>query len=175
MNRTLIFPLFMGVLIWGQSCGSREAKLAEVDKKSIVNAAKATVQKVFDASNNLKFLDGLNYYSGDADAYYTNNGTVLSLNDLKKSYSEIGSSVEILKNTIDSWNSTFLSENTVAFTLPIHLKIKLAGIPEYNGQLVWSAIVQKRNGKWLIVQSHESWLNCVEVMSALTPTDQKKN
>ena len=99
---------------------------------------------------------------------YTNNGTILTLDDLKKSYNQIGSSVEVLENTINSWNSIVLSKNTVAFTLPISIKIKLVGIPEYNGHLVWSGIVQKRNEKWMIIQSHESWLNCLEVASALT-------
>ncbi|HAS47416.1 MAG TPA: hypothetical protein DCS93_43465 [Microscillaceae bacterium] len=174
MNRILMYTFFTGILIFNQSC-SRKSELTETDKRTIINSAKATVQKVFDASNNLKFLEGLNYYSGDADAYYTNNGTILTLDDLKKSYSEIGSSVEVLKNVIKSWKASVLSENTVAFTLPIHLKIKLAGIPEYNGQLVWSGIVQKRSNQWRIVQSHESWLNCVEVMAALTPTNKKEN
>jgi len=172
MKRILIY-LLMGSAVFSQSCRNKKSELTEADKKTIINSAKGTVQKVFDASNNLKFLEGLNYYSGDADAYYTNNGTVLTLNDLKKSYSDIGSSVEVLENVIDRWNATILSENTVAFTLPIHLKIKLAGISEYNGQLVWSGIVRKRKDRWVIVQSHESWLNCVEVMSALTPTDKK--
>ncbi|GGG98760.1 hypothetical protein GCM10011416_16240 [Polaribacter pacificus] len=141
----------------------------------MIDSAKVTVNKVFEASNNLKFIEGLAYYSGESDSYYTNNGTVLSLADLKKSYDQIGSSVEILKNTIDTWNPTVLSKNTVAFTLAIHIKIKLVGTPEYNGQLVWSGIVQKRNDKWMIIQSHESWLNCIEVITALTASGTTEN
>jgi hypothetical protein len=116
----------------------------------------------------LKFIEGLNFYSDDDHNYYTNNGAILSLIELKKSYSQIGSSVEILENSIDRWNSIVLSKNIVAFTLPNHLRIKLKRLPEYTGQLVWSGIVQKRNGNWLIIQSHESWLNCAEVATALS-------
>lgn len=164
-----IYFILIGTLIFTQSCQKGRNNLTEVDKKTIINSAKITVQKVFESSNNLKFIDGLNYYSGDSGAYYTNNGTILTLDDLKNAYNQIISSVEILENTIESWNSVVISDNTVAFTLPIRLKIKLVGIPEYNGQLVWSGIVQKRNEKWMIIQSHESWLNCIEVASALTP------
>ncbi|MFD2568241.1 hypothetical protein [Pseudotenacibaculum haliotis] len=171
MIRNLISVFLIGVFVTFQSCETQKKSLSDQDKNLIIESAKVTVQKVFDASNNLKFLDGLNYYSGDDDAYYVNNGTLLNLDDLKKSYSQIGPSVQRLENTIQSWNSTILSENTVAFTLPILLKIKLDGIPEYTGQLIWSAIVQKRNEKWVIIQSHESWLNCVEVASALTASE----
>lgn len=170
MKNKSISILLLGFIILIQSCQNKQTDLTESQKKSIIDSAKVTVQNVFDSSNNLKFIDGLSYYSGDLDAYYTSNGTILSLNELKESYNQIGSSVEILENKIDSWNSTILSKNTVAFTLPIHLKIKLKDIPEYNGKLVWSCIVQKRNDKWIIIQSHESWLNCAEVMKALTPS-----
>ena len=172
MTKASTFTLLIGILIFTLSCRNEKSDLTIIDKESIVDSAKITVQKVFDLSNNLKFEDGLNYYSGDSDAYYINNGTILTLADLKESYRQIGSSVEILKNTIDDWNSTVLSENTVAFTLPVQLKIKLTGIPEYNGRLVWSGIVQNRNDKWIIIQSHESWLNCAEVISALTPSNE---
>ena len=53
--------------------------------------------------------------------------------------------------------------NETAIARIIKRKIKLVEIPEYNGQLVWYGIVQKRNEKWTIIQSHESWLNCIEV------------
>jgi hypothetical protein len=145
--------------------------LAQTNEQSIINAAKHTVQKVFDASNNLRFLDGLNYYSNDADAYYINNGTILSLDDLKVSYRQIGSSVEELENTIGVWKAKVVSNDTVIFTLPVRLKIKLSGVPEYSGNLVWSGVVQKRGNKWIIIHSHESWLNCVEAASALTPSE----
>lgn len=147
--------------------------MGEAEKNEIVESAKLTVQKVFECSNDLKFINGLDYYSEDSDSYYTNNGQIFSLRELRKSYSQIGSLVEILENSIDSWNSTVLSKNTVAFSLPIHLRIKLKGIAEYNGQLVWSGIVQKRNGRWLIIQSHESWLNCVAVTAALSQSGNK--
>ena len=175
MNKISIFTFLIGILFFTQSCINWKSNLTNLEKEQIINSAKITVQKVFESSNNLQFIDGLNYYSGDYDAYYTSNGTILTLDDLKKSYSQIGPSVEILENSIDSWNSTFISENTVAFTLPVNLRIKLVGIPEYNGQLIWSGIVQKRNNNWMIIQSHESWLNCVEVASALTLSENDEN
>jgi hypothetical protein len=168
MNKIFWPILFFGLIISIMGCKEEETNIDDEEKNEIIESAKLTVQKVFEYSNNLKFIEGLDFYSEDVHNYYTNNGVILSLDELKKSYSQIGSSVEILENSIDSWNSTVLSKNMVAFTLPIHLRIKLKGLPEYTGQLVWSGIVQKRNGDWLIIQSHESWLNCVEVTTALS-------
>lgn len=161
--------VLLGFLLVTNGCKDEKSRPTESEINATIEAAKSTVQKVFEASNNHQFLEGLHYYSGDSDAYYTSNGEVFNLQELKKSYSAIGPSVEVLENSIVSWNATFISENTVAFTLPVRLKMKLVGVPEYNGQLVWSCIVQKRDGQWQIIQSHESWLNCVEVATALTP------
>jgi len=170
MKRIFTYAFF--VLFLNQEFQVNTA-LAASNEKSIIEAAKATVQKVFEASNNLRFVDGLDYYSSDADAYYVSNGEVASLEELKASYRQIGSSVELLENKIDAWNATMLSDTTVVFTLPIRLKIKLTGAPEYNGRLVWTGVVQKRDEKWVIVNSHESWLNSVEASAAITPTDEK--
>ncbi|NAS32370.1 hypothetical protein GTQ40_15405 [Flavobacteriaceae bacterium R38] len=166
MKKNIVL-LVLGVGLIIQSCQNKTEDLTASQKENIINSAKKVVQKVFDASNNLDFKSGLDFYSDASDAYYVNNGTILSLDELKTSYDQIGPFVEVLNNSIGSWNSTFLNENTVAFTLPIQLKIKLKDKPEYNGQLVWSGIVQKKDGEWKIVQSHESWLNCAEVSAAL--------
>ena len=171
MKKISIAVLLSGMLLFVPSCQKGDTTLTETEKKEAISAAKATVEKVFECSNNLEFVKGLDYYSDDAETYYTNNGTILSLKDLKESYSQIGPAVETLNNSIDSWHATVVSEDAVAFTLPVHLKIKLKGLPEYNGQLIWSGIVQKRNEKWWIVQSHESWMNCAEAASALTPKE----
>ena len=171
--KTFLAVIFLGLLMLLQSCRG-EIEMTESEKNETINSAKRTVQKVFDHSNNLDFLKGLDLYSSSADSYYINNGTILSLKELKESYREIGTSIELLSNSIDSWKSVVLSRNTVVFTLPVHLRIKLKGMPEYKGQLVWSGIVHKANGKWEIIQSHESWVDPVGAASALNPAENDK-
>ncbi len=87
--------------------------------------------------------------------------------DLKKAYKNIGPSVDKWQNTIESWNVQVLSSNIVTYSLPVKLKLKLKGIPEYPGELNWTATLQKQDEQCIIVQSHESWLNCAEVAAAL--------
>lgn len=163
--------MLFGILFFSLSCQQEKRLLTEADKKAVIESAQITVQKVFDLSNRHQFVEGLQYYSDDSDALYTSNGTIMTLDDLKKSYIEIAPSVEILKNDIKNWKARVLSETKVVFTLPVDLTIKLSGMPEYKGHLVWTGVVQKQNQKWIIVQSHESWLNCIEVAQALTLID----
>lgn len=152
-----------------QSCRRPENQLTEAQLDEITNSATEVVKKVFECSNNMDFETGLNYYSETSNSYFITDGIIHSLADLKKAYKDVGPSVEELHNTIENWNVKVLSPDVVTFTLPVKLKLKLKGIPEFNGQLVWTATLQKREDQWMIVQSHESWLNCAEVAAALTP------
>ncbi len=138
------------------------------EKKNIEEAT-VVVKKIFEASNNFQFLKGLDYYSDTKEAYFVSDGTINSLEDLRKTYSQIGPSVEELHNTILGWNVQVLSEEVIVFTLPVRLKIKLKNIEAYTGELIWSAVLKKnQKGEWKVVQSHESWLNCCEAMKAMS-------
>lgn len=151
------------------SCENTKEPLTAAQIEETANSATAVVKKVFEYSNNLDFETGLTHYSASSGSYFITDGIMHSLDDLKQSYREIGPSVEVLHNTIESWNTSVLSKDVVIFTLPVQLKLKLSGVPEFKGKLIWTATVQKQNDEWKIVQSHESWLNCAQVAAALTP------
>lgn len=156
-----------------QSCHTEEKQLTESQEKELIASAQEIVLKVFEYSNNLDFEKGLEHYSEASGSYYITDGIMHSLDELKKEYREIGPSVERLHNTIESWNAQLVSKDVVNFTLPVHLKLKLAGIPEFEGQLIWTGTVQNQKEGWKIIQSHESWLNCAEIAAALIPENEK--
>jgi len=163
-----ILLILYTICLLSQSCRRPGNQLSEAQKQEITNSATEVVKKVFDYSNNLDFETGLNHYSETSNSYFITDGITHSLADLRKSYKDIGPVVEELHNTIESWNVKVLSTDVVTFTLPVKLKLKLKGIPEFNGELVWTATLQKQEDRWMIVQSHESWLDCAEVTAALT-------
>lgn len=141
-----------------------------VDTTQVLDSAKAVAQKIFDYSNKLDFQSAIAYYSSDSDARFVENGTIYpSLAVLKDAYVQIGPTLDLLENTIKSWDMLLLNTNAVLFNLPVHAKIKAKGRPEYQFDYVWSAVIQKRNGKWMIVHCHESWVNAAEVVAAITP------
>lgn len=163
-----ILILLCSISILNQSCKRTDDQLTEAETQEIINEASEVVRKVFEYSNNMDFETGLDHYSENSNSYFITDGTMHSLADLRKAYREIGPSVEELHNTIESWNAQVISTDAVTFTLPVTLKLKLKGVPEYTGELIWTATLQKQENKWVIVQSHESWLNCTEVTAALT-------
>lgn len=166
MKRIILFSI---ICILNQSCQQTESQLTEDQIHEISSSASEVVKKVFEYSNNLEFEKGLIHYSDLDNSYFITDGIMHSLSDLKISYRKVGPMVEELHNTIESWNTQVLSKDVVNFTLPVHLKLKLKNTPEFSGKLIWTATVQKQNNKWMIVQSHESWLDCAEVSAAMAP------
>lgn len=167
-----LLSFFFAILTW--SCQPSN-NLTEAQKTAIADSARVVVQKVFDYSNKLNYKAALHFYSADADTRYIDNGSIYpSLAAMKEAYDQVGPNMELVENKIASWNTMVLAEDAVAFTLPIRLKLKAKGLPEYEGNFVWSGIVQKRMGEWKIIQSHESWENYAEVIAALSPPSQNE-
>ena len=156
-----------------QSCQTPTTPLTSAQIQAITDSASEVVNNVFEYSNNLDFESGFKYYSASSTAYFIVDGQMNSLSDLKKAYREVGPAVEALENTIESWNVQVLAADIVTFTLPVQLKLKLKGLPEFTGNLVWTATLKYDDHQWMIVQSHESWLNCAEVAAALTPAKEE--
>lgn len=164
---TILFIL--GLTFFFLSCQQQPTDLTESKKTAIEDSARVVVKKVFELSNKLDYKTALRFYSGDPDARYIDNGAIYpSLQAMKDAYAQVGPTMELVENNVKSWDAVVLGNDAVAFTLPIRLRLKAKGRPEYAGEYVWSGIVQRRNGKWMIVQSHESWLNYAEAIAALT-------
>ena len=142
--------------------------MTESEKQDIIETTSSIVTNIFEASNNKQYLKGLDYYSNDKTAYFVSGDAILTLEQLKTSYEQAGAMVEDLHNEILEWKIRVLSSEVVSFTLPVKLRLKFKGIKEYTGQIFWSAVLQKINDEWLVVQSHESWLNAAEMAEALT-------
>jgi ketosteroid isomerase-like protein len=92
-----------------------------------------------------------------------------SLDSLKKSYAEFAPILELVNNTVDAWDVTVLGPDTAVVTLPIHLKIKAKGRPRAMRRYVWSAVIQRRGGRWKEIHTHESWQQPEKLLAALVP------
>lgn len=147
-------------------------ELSKSEQTQIIKASSSVVKGIFEAANRKRFLDGLDYYVDGENAFYVSDGKINSLNDLRESYKAIGPSVDVIHNEILAWNAIVLSSELVSFTLPVALTLKLKNTPEYTGKIIWSAVLQKQGEQWLVVQSHESWLNCAEVAKVLSQQTQ---
>jgi ketosteroid isomerase-like protein len=156
-------------LIALSACQPKATASTESDKSIVEDSVRAVLHKVIAASNSLDFKKAVVNYSSDADAVYIENGSRYTFQEFYKMYEEMGPNLEVLENKFDDERVTVLSNDAALVTAAFHFKIKAKGGPEYNGSYQWSGVIQKRNSKWLIINSHESWLNFAEAMKALTP------
>ena len=160
------FLILISVLTFN-SCTSNE-HLTDEQKAQVTNESTLVVQKIFNASNEMRFLEGLNFYADEEDALFVTDGKAKNLKELKEEYEVAGALVEDLENTILQWHTKVLSDKTVLFTLEVQLRLKLKDYEEYTGKLTWTATLKKYDDKWLVVQSHESWMDVAEMIKAFS-------
>lgn len=150
--------------------------ISEMTKSVVTEAAKEVLQNVIHFMNKLDVNSALEYYSNDSDTRYVENGYLYpSLTALKDAYIKLLPGFEFMDQTVKSWDVIVLSEDAALVTLPMHARVKVKGRPEIEFDFVCSSVVQKRNGKWLLINTHESWLNAAEAMAAMTPPETKKH
>jgi hypothetical protein len=154
-----------------QSCQPQDsASMTDAEKTAVADAAKAAVKNVIDMSNKMDFQGALKSYSSEADARFIENGHLYSsLDEIKNSYEQLAPMLDKIENMPDRWDVLVLSKDAVAITIPFHFTVKAKGRDPHNAQAVWTGIVQKKNGQWVITQAHESWLNASETMAAIEP------
>ena len=143
---------------------------SELTKSVVADAAKEVLQKVIDHMDQLDVNSALENYSNDPDTRYVENGYLYpSLKAYGEAYLKLVPTLEYLDQTVDSWDIVVLSDEAAVVTLPMHARIKVKDRPEYQFDFICSSVVQKRNGKWLLINTHESWLNAAEAMAAIGP------
>lgn len=171
------FGLMLAIFaVFAFSCQQQQTTLTEAQKAAIADSAKAVVQSMLSHADKLDFGAYFNVYSTDPDVRCVENGTLYpSLDTMKKGYADLQPMFESLHNTPDAWHMTVLGADAVLITMPEHVTFKPKGLSEYKAQAVWSGVVQRRGGKWAIIQSHQSWLNPEQVMAAFMPPPTKQS
>lgn len=152
--------------------------LTEQQKAALADSAKTIVRTMLANANKLDFASYFNDYSADADARYVENGAlVASLDAFKKEYADMAPMLDSLTNMVTTVDALVLGPDAIAITMPDPFTIKAKGRAAVKAEGVWTAIIQRRNGKLQIVQTHESWVNPEAVMAAVmgpqTPAAKK--
>jgi len=175
--KTPLFALtLLAFAILAFSCQPQPTTLTDTQKAAIADSAKTVVQLMLANANKLDFVAYFNHYSADPDGRYIENGSLYpSLEAMKKNYADSSPLYESLNCTPDAWDMIVPSSDAVVITMPFHFSFKPKGLPEYKAQGVWTGVVQRRSGKWAIIQSHESWIDPEKVMAALLPPQPKQS
>jgi len=144
--------------------------LTDAQKAAISDSANSVVKATWDNFGKLDLNAAFRDYSAATDARFMDNGAVYpSLAAYKKANEQFGTILEYVHTTADSLSTIVLAADAVMVTAPWHADMKAKGRPEYKGRGVSSLLVQKRDGRWQIVHTHESFVNPNEMFAALTP------
>lgn len=116
--KTTCSTLILFVLtLFVMSCQKQTTTLTTVQKSQIEGSTKEVLQKILENCDKLDFKTVFQVYSGDSDARYIENGAIFpSLDLMKEEYNQLAASLELLENTVDSWNILVLANNAVSFT-----------------------------------------------------------
>ena len=170
MSPRILVPLAAAVVTGITACAPSASEFTDAQRTAVADSAKAVAKRIIENSNQLNFSAAFEDYAADPDTRYVENGVLFpSLDSLKQSYAEFVPILELVRNSVDAWDVTVLGPDAAVVTLPIHLTIKAKGRPQAAGQYVWSAVMQRRAGRWKAIQTHESWQNPEKLLAALMP------
>jgi SnoaL-like domain len=171
MKSMIASCLFFYFSVFVVGCQTKQTSSSEAQKNAAIDSAKTVAQKVLAYSDSLDFKTALKFFTDDSDGRFVENGYLYpSLQAVKDSYNQIAPTIQRLHTMVDNWSGVLaLDDSAVLLTLPLHFTIQAKGRPEYKGQYVMSLVVQKRHGRWTVIQTHESWLNYAKAIAAITP------
>lgn len=176
MKTSVIILVVLVLALFACSCQPQQATITDAQKAAIADSAKTVVQEVFRGAQKLKGSAFFDRYLPDPDVRYVENGVLYpsSLDSLKAFADSFYGMLESLTNSIDSLNVVVLGAEASAVTVTFHFTVKTKVGKQISGQGIFTAAMQFRSGRWLIVQSHESEINFAELMAEIAPPQSKK-
>lgn len=184
--KAIAIPIVLSAFVLCIGCQEQKAPLTDAASREIVDSATYILQRLFDAQNkDFKFDSATialfkHYHSNDPDIRHIAHGvlytSVDSMFKQTESSRRFRETVEFFESRPDRYDAVVLSRDAVSITIPSHWKMKVRGRPEYAGTEVLSFLLQKRKGRWMIIQSHVSDPRICEAMAALMPgeSDEEK-
>lgn len=183
MKTTKFLILCWAVLLI--ACQKKATSLTDNETKEIIDSTTYIIQAILNAQMKDPQLSPLtlsffkHYFSHDPDVRHIQHGRLFTSVDSMfaptESNAAFSETIEYIELKPDSYDAVVLSKDAVSITVPNQWKMKVKGRPEYAGKEVLSFLFQKRNGRWLIIQSHISDPNICEAMAALGPSPNEQN
>ena len=177
--KTFKFPILLFSLALGMACQKQETSLTDKERKEIVDSTSYIIQAILHAQmkdpklspSTVSFLK--HYFSNTPDVRHIHHGNMYTSVDSMfiptESSTAFSETIEYIEFKPTSYDAVILSKDAVSITVPNQWKMKVKGRPEYTGKEVLSFIFQRRNGRWLIIQSHISDPDICAAMAALMP------
>ena len=161
------------VLVSLAACDSPPPEMTEADRTAIADSAKTVVQGVFANVNNRNLEGAFAVYSTDADTRFVENGTTKTLAALKKDNVRFLAKAEAVKFTPTSMDVVVFGPDAALVSSNTKVAFTPNGRKPFYTTGAMSFVVQRRDGKWQVVQSHESELNVAGMDKAIASAKAK--
>jgi hypothetical protein len=167
MKTSLSSVVFLAFVIIAFACQPQPSVLTDAQKAAIADSAKGVAQEVGRGIQTLNGAAVLARCSSDPDARYLENGFLYaSYGAFKDSLYADYAMLSPVSYQIDVLDVVVLGSEAAAITESFHFTVKTKADEEVKGQGIASFVVQKREGRWQIIQWHESELNNTELEAA---------
>jgi hypothetical protein len=167
MKTSLSSLVFLAFLIIAFACQPQPSVLTDSQKATIADSAKAVAQEVARGIQALNGAAVLARCSSDPDARFLENGFLYaSYGAFRDSLLADYATLTPVSYQIDALDVVVLDADAAAITESFHFTVKTKAGEEVKGQGIATIVVQKRQGRWQIIQWHESELNNSELETA---------
>jgi ketosteroid isomerase-like protein len=167
MKTSLSSIVFLAFLIIAFACQPQPSVLTDTQKAAIADSAKAVAQEVARGVQALNGAAVLARCSSDPDARFLENGFLYaSYGAFRDTLYADYATLSPVSYQIDALDVVVLDADAAATTESFHFTVKTKAGEEVKGQGIASFVVQKRQGRWQIIQWHESELNNSELETA---------
>lgn len=140
------------------ACAAPSATLTDAHRAAIADSARTIVDSLLAGANRGDVSAAFAAYSPSPDARYVENGmTYGSLDSVKVTYARMLAGLDSMALTANGFHADVLDADAVVTTVPFHFRMKPKGKAMVEGTGVWTGVLARGEGGWMIVSSHESW------------------
>ncbi len=168
--RTITIATVNLALLGALACGP--APLTQDQQVAIADTAAGVVQKVFTAVNQMDAKGLLDVYA--SDAVMADNGILYSTRETYRAAIDSGwGGLQGINAHTTSVRTMVAAPDVAVAMAPYVFTILGKSGKQVSGQGVFTALVQRREGRWQIIRSHESDAHLDQLMQQLGPVKKR--
>ena len=169
MNTVLRLSGYSLPLLLALSCAPQVPAFTDAERAAVADSARALLAQQDIGAESLSGAAWTARFSSDPDARFAGDGVVYALDALRTAADVFYSNLESLKVAADATDVIVLGPEAAVIVRQAHMIVKTKTGQEATVQLVFTGVVQRRDGQWQMVQTHESELNAADFIAAITP------
>ncbi len=160
--------LTIPIAILCAACQAAPAPLGRAERAAVEDSVRTIVTSVFDAATHLDAHAFVQRYAQDS-AIIVDNGATYTPQTYVPAGEAVYKAISALQSKPSAIHIAVLGADAAAAIAPFRWTITSKTGTSVSGDGVWSGVLERRNGTWAIISSHESETNLAALAAAMTP------